>query len=191
MTMRKLSPVAFLLILAGGFSDAEAKGEASFMVGRTFVDELRLQDKASFGGTIGVFSRIVGFELGVDFMPTAQFDVPGVDLGASVLNLAGNVVLQAPLGEFYPYGTLGYGALFANASGDLATEDFLGTFGAFNYGFGLKMYFHENVGIRVDYRRFAIQTDVDDPGLDIPIAGEEINAEPDISRFFVGVALRW
>jgi opacity protein-like surface antigen len=191
MTMRKLSPVAFLLILAGGFSDAEAKGEASFMVGKTFVDELRLQDKASFGGTIGVFSRIVGFELGFDFMPTSEFDVPGVDLGASVLNLAGNVVLQAPLGEFYPYGTLGYGALFANASGDLATDEFLGTFGAFNYGFGLKMYFHENVGIRVDYRRFAIQTDVDDPGLDIPIAGEEIHAEPDISRFFVGVALRW
>jgi opacity protein-like surface antigen len=189
--MRKSIPVAFLLILASGFSDAEAEGEASFMVGKTFVDELRLQDKASFGGTIGVFSRIVGFELGFDFMPTSEFEVPGVDLGASVLNLAGNVVLQAPLGQFYPYGTLGYGALFANASGDLATDEFLGTFGAFNYGFGLKMYFHENVGIRVDYRRFAIQTDVDDPGLDIPIVGERINAEPDISRFFVGVALRW
>jgi hypothetical protein len=191
MNMRKLSPVAFLLILAGGFSDAEAKGEASFMVGKTFVDELRLQDKGSFGGTIGVFSRIVGFELGFDFMPTAEFDVPGVDLGASVLNLTGNVVLQAPLGDFYPYGTLGYGALFANASGDLATDEFLGTFGAFNYGFGLKMYFHENVGIRVDYRRFAIQTDVDDPGLEIPFVGEAISSEPDISRFFVGVALRW
>lgn len=189
--MRNLSPVAFLLILAGSISNAEAKGEASFMLGKTFVDELRLQDKTSFGATIGVFSSIVGFELGFDFMPTSDFDVPGVDLGASVLNLAGNVVLQAPLGEFYPYGTLGYGALFANASGDLATEEFLGTFGAFNWGMGLKMFFHENVGIRVDYRRFAIQTDADDPSLDIPVVGDQINAEPDIDRFFVGVALRW
>lgn len=191
ITMRKLSPFAFLLILAGVSVDAEAKGEASFMLGKTFVEELRLQDKTSFGATVGVFSRIVGFELGFDFMPTSDFDVTGVDLGASVLNLAGNVVLQAPLGEFYPYGTVGYGALFANASGELATEDFLGTYGAFNYGFGLKMYFHENVGVRVDYRRFAIQTDVDDPSLEIPIIGDEINTEPDISRFLVGVALRW
>jgi hypothetical protein len=191
IVMRRLAFVAFLLILAMGPKGAEAKGEASFMIGKSFVEELRLEDKTSFGATVGVFSEIVGFELGFDFMPTSDFDVEGVDLGASVLNLAGNVVLQAPLGEFYPYGTLGYGALFANASGDLATEDFLGTYGAFNYGFGLKMYFHENVGIRVDYRRFAIQTDEDDPGLEIPIVGEEINAEPDIDRFFVGVALRW
>jgi hypothetical protein len=45
------------------------------------------------------------------------------------------------------------------------------------------------VGIRVDYRRFAIQTDIDDPDLEIP--GIDINTEPDIDRFFVGVALRW
>jgi opacity protein-like surface antigen len=191
MRMRTLVFLAIPWVLWVSSSDAEASGEASFMLGRTFVEELRLQDKTSFGATIGVFSRIVGFELGFDYMPTSDFDIPGVDLGASVLNLAGNVVLQAPLGEFYPYGTLGYGAFFANASGDLATDEFLGTFGAFNFGLGLKMFFHENVGIRVDYRRFAIQTDVDDPGLEIPIIGEEINAEPDIDRFLVGVALRW
>ena len=191
MRMRTLSLVAILGVLWVGSSDAEAKAEASLMLGKTFVEELRLEDKTSFGATIGVFSRIVGFELGFDYMPTSNIDVPGVDLGASVLNFAGNVVLQAPLGEFYPYGTLGYGALFANASGDLSNDQFLGTFGAFNYGLGLKMFFHENVGIRVDYRRFAIQTDADDPGLVIPIIDEEINAEPDIDRFLVGVALRW
>ena len=191
MRMRTLSLVAIPWILWVGSSDAEAKAEASLMLGKTFVEELRLEDKTSFGATIGVFSRIVGFELGFDYMPTSNIDVPGVDLGASVLNFAGNVVLQAPLGEFYPYGTLGYGALFANASGDLSNDQFLGTFGAFNYGLGLKMFFHENVGIRVDYRRFAIQTDADDPGLVIPIIDEEINAEPDIDRFLVGVALRW
>ena len=191
MRMRTLALLAIPWVLWVSSSDAEASGEASLMLGRTFVEELRLQDKTSFGATIGVFSRIVGFELGFDYMPTSDFDIPGVDLGASVLNLAGNVVLQAPLGEFYPYGTLGYGAFFANASGDLATDEFLGTFGAFNFGLGLKMFFHENVGIRVDYRRFAIQTDVDDPGLEIPIIGEEINAEPDVDRFLVGVALRW
>ncbi len=190
MRMRMLVLIAIPGVLGVG-EGAEAKGEASFMLGKTFVEELRLEDKTSFGATIGVFSKIVGFELGFDFMPTSDFDVPGVDLGASVLNLAGNVVLQAPLGEFYPYGTIGYGALFANASGDLATDEFLGTYGAFNYGLGLKMFFHENVGIRVDYRRFAIQTDADDPGLEIPVVGDEINAEPDIDRFLVGVALRW
>jgi len=189
--MRTSGLAVLPLILWMSSSVAEAKGEASFMVGRSFVEDLRLEDKTSFGATLGVFSRIVGFELGFDYMPTSDFDVPGVDLGASVLNLAGNVVLQAPLGEFYPYGTAGYGALFANASGDLATDEFLGTFGAFNYGFGMKMFFHENVGIRVDYRRFAVQTDEDDPGLDIPIIGDEINAEPDIDRFLVGLALRW
>ena len=191
MQMRTLVLVAVPWVLWMSSPDAEAKGEASFMVGKSFVEELRLDDKASFGATIGVFSRIVGFELGFDYMPTSDFDVPGVNLGASVLNLAGNVVLQAPLGEFYPYGTVGYGAFFANASGDLATDEFLGTFGAFNYGGGLKLFFHENVGIRVDYRRFAIQTDIDDPSLEIPIVGEEINAEPDIDRFLVWVALRW
>ena len=191
MRMRTLGLVAIPWILSLGSSDAEAKGEASFTLGKTFVEELRLQDKASFGATIGVFSRIVGFELGFDYMPTSDFDVLGVDLGASVLSLAGNVVVQAPLGEFYPYGTVGYGGFFANASGNLATEDFLGTYGAFNWGFGLKMFFHENVGVRVDYRRFAIQTDIDDPSLEIPIVGVEINAQPDVDRFVAGVALRW
>ncbi len=186
-------PVLFAIpwVLSVGSSEAVASGEASFLLGKAFVDELRLEDKTSFGATIGVFSRVVGFELGFDFMPTSDFDIPGVDLGASVLSLAGNVVLQAPLGEFFPYGTVGYGGFFANASGDLATDDFLGTFGAFNYGFGIKMFFHENVGIRIDYRRFAIQTDVDDPSLEIPIAGIEIDAEPDVDRFVAGLALRW
>lgn len=184
-----LRVIVALALLAVTGSAAEAKGEASFLLGRSFVGELRLEDQTSFGGTVGVFSRIVGFELGVDFMPTSSFEVPGVDLGASVLNVAGNVVLQATLGQFVPYGTAGYGALFANASGDLATEEFLGTYGAFNYGVGAKMFFTENVGLRIDYRRFAIQTDQDDPSLEIP--GLEINTEPDISRFMVGLALRW
>jgi hypothetical protein len=189
MRMRNHGLAVLLCVFCAGVSRAEAKGEASFMLGRSFVDELLLEDKTSFGATVGVFSRVVGFEFGFDFMPTSDFTVPGVDLGASVLNLAGNVVLQAPLGEFYPYGTVGYGALFANASRDLDNDEFLGTFGAFNYGGGVKVFFTDNVGIRVDYRRFAIQTDVDDPDLEIP--GIDINTEPDIDRFFVGVALRW
>ncbi len=188
MRMRTLSLVVIPWMLS---SPAEASGEASFLIGKTFVEELRLEDQTSFGATIGVFSRVVGFELGFDYMPTSDFAISGADLGASVLNLAGNVVLQAPLGEFFPYGTLGYGALFANASGELATDEFLGTYGAYNWGFGLKMFFHENVGIRIDYRRFAIQTDVDDPSLEIPLIDAEIDPEPDIDRFLVGVALRW
>jgi hypothetical protein len=181
--------IVALASLAFTGRSAEAKGEASFFVGRSFVGELRLEDQTSFGGTVGVFSRIVGFEFGVDFMPTSSFEIPGVELGASVLDVAGNVVLQAPLGEFVPYGTVGYGALFANASGDLDTDEFLGTYGAFNYGFGAKMFFTDNVGLRVDYRRYAIQTDEDDPSLEIP--GISVSTEPDVSRFVVGLALRW
>ncbi len=82
--------------------------------------------------------------------------------------------------------------VYANAkSRPCCAAIFLGTFGAFNYGGGVKMFFTDNVGIRVDYRRFAIQTDIDDPNLEIPIVGDEINTEPDIDRFFVGLALRW
>ena len=176
-------------MLGGG--DAEASGEASFMLGRSFVSELLLDDKTSFGGTIGFFSAIVGFELGVDYMPTSDFVVPGVDLGASVANVAGNVVLQAPLDVIVPYGTIGYGAFFANASSGLSSEDFLGTFGAFNFGGGAKLYFTEHLGLRVDFRRFAIQTDQDDPNLEIPVAGERISVDPDVDRFFVGLAVRW
>jgi hypothetical protein len=170
---------------------AEASGEASFLLGRSFVDSLRLEDKTSFGGTIGFFSHFVGFELGIDYMPTSDFDIPGVDLGASVANLTGNVVIQAPLDDFVPYGTVGYGAFFANASGVLDTSEFLGTYGAFNFGLGVKIYFTEKVGIRIDYRRFAIQTDEDDPSLEIPVGGIAINSEPDVDRFMAGVVLRW
>lgn len=170
---------------------AEASGEASFLLGRSFVDSLRLEDQTSFGVTVGFFSHIVGFEAGFDFMPTSDFAIPGVDLGASVANLTGNVVLQAPLDDFVPYGTIGYGAFFANASGDLDTSEFLGTYGAFNFGLGFKLYFAEHVGLRVDYRRFAIQTDEDDPSLDIPVGALSINSEPDVDRFMAGLAVRW
>jgi opacity protein-like surface antigen len=184
-------PLTAALSMAGAPTPAEAKGEASLLLGRTFVSALRLHDKTSFGGTIGVFSRIVGFELGIDAMPTSRLDVAGVDLGASVLDVTGNVVLQLPLGELVPYGTVGYGALIANASGSLEGDRFLGTFGAFNYGLGAKMFFTDHVGLRLDYRRFAIQTDKDNPDLEIPIVGGRINTEPDIDRFLVGVAFRW
>ena len=185
-------PIFFFLVSSlAAPKRAEASGEASFMLGRSFVGSLKLEDQTSFGATIGAFSTFVGFELGVDYMPTSSFTVPGVNLGASVLNLTGNVVVQAPIQAFVPYGTVGYGALFANASGDLARSDFLGTYGAFNYGLGLKVYFTDNVGLRIDYRRFAIQTDVDDPSLVIPIGNTRISSEPDINRFLAGVALRW
>jgi opacity protein-like surface antigen len=186
----------WILVIAGAAviipsARADASGEASFLLGRTYVDSLRLEDQTSFGATIGFFGRFVGFELGFDYMPTSDFDVPGVDLGASVANLTGNVVVQAPLGGFVPYATVGYGGFFANASGDLDTDEFLGTYGAFNYGLGVKYFFAEKVGLRIDYRRFAIQTDEDDPSLEIPVGGIAINSEPDVDRFMAGVVLRW
>jgi hypothetical protein len=190
--MRTRVIAAAALLLLASVSGAEAaSGEASILFGRSYVEELLLNDQASFGGTIGVFSSIVGFELGVDYMPTSDFVIPGVNLGSSVLNVAGNVVLQAPLASFVPYGTVGYGGLFANASRGLDSDEFLGMFGAFNYGLGAKYFFDENVGIRLDYRRYAIQTDEDDPRLEIPLGGESIQTEPDLDRFFVGLALRW
>lgn len=185
-----LVAILAMSVLAHGKS-VDASGEASFMLGRSYVSALLLDDQTSFGGTVGFFSTIVGFELGFDYMPTSDFVVPGVSLGASVANVTGNVVVQAPLDAFVPYGTVGYGAMFANASSDLSSDDFLGTFGAFNFGGGVKFYFTENLGVRIDFRRFAIQTDVDDPSLEIPVAGEQISADPDINRFMVGLAVRW
>lgn len=193
-TKRSLRVAVPLLVLAVMVSPSDAAAsspEASLLFGRSYVGGLRLQDRASFGGTFGVFSPFVGFELGVDYTPTSDFTIPGVDLGSSVLNLAGNVVLQAPIGSFVPYGTVGYGGLFANASRGLETDEFLGAFGAFNYGAGARFFFQNNVGIRIDYRRYAIQTDQDDPRLEIPLAGESIQTEPDLDRFFVGVVFRW
>lgn len=188
--LRSLFLVVFAMVFIPS-NRTEASGEASLLIGRAFVGSLELRDRTSFGGTVGFFSHFVGFELGVDYMPTSDFQLPGIDLGASVANLTGNVVVQAPLDDIVPYGTVGYGAFFANASGDLDTSEFLGTYGAFNFGLGVKVYFAENVGLRIDYRRFAIQTDQDDPGLVIPVGGIAINSEPDVDRFMAGLALRW
>jgi hypothetical protein len=182
--MRKFIPVALLLILAGEFSDAEAKGEASFMVGKTFVDELRSRQDGSFGGTIGVFSRIVGFELGFDFMPTSDFEVLG-GLGASVLNVAGNVVLQRArrvLPLWNPRLRRPLRERERRPSRRTSSSDVR----------SLQLRLRaEDVLPRE--REFASTTVASrskrawtTPALNIPIVGEEINAEPDISRFFVG-----
>lgn len=181
-----------VMILAVGIQEARASGEASFLLGRSYVsNDLLLADRSSFGGTVGAYAAILGFELGVDYMPVSDFDVAGIDLGASLLNLMGNVVVQAPLGRFAPYGTAGYGIVIADADPELGGTDFLGTFGAFNYGFGAKVFFTDAVGVRVDYRRFAVQTGDDEPDLNIPLTDARIESDPDFDRLMVGLAFRW
>ena len=110
--------------------------------------------------------------------------------GASITNVAGNVVLQIPIGAFAPYGTVGYGAFFADANGT-APVDFLGTFGAVNFGLGAKVFVTEHFGVRLEYRRFAIQADDDDPKLSIPLTGFRISPSPDVDRFTVGASFRF
>ncbi len=170
--------------------NAYAGGEASIYIGRTFTSALFLENMTTFGGTVGAYGGVVGFEFGLEYSPKSNFQVPFLDLGASLTNIMGNLVVQIPIGEFYPYGTVGYGVVIASAGSDVPDE-FLGTNGAFNFGFGAKILFSRSIGLRFDYRRFAIQTGDEDPDLGIPFTGIKIEASPDLNRFVGGVTFRF
>lgn len=181
---------AALLIVGAGRANAGA--EASIYLGRTSATGVVLENMSTFGGTIGAFSKIVGIEFGLEYSPTTSFDIGPIDAGASMLNAMGNLVLQIPAGPVIPYGTVGYGAIVANTNVSDWPFDFLGgTVGAFNFGFGAKIFFSQNVGLRVDYRRFALQTGDAETELRIPLTDITIDANPDLNRFVVGAAFRW
>ena len=176
--------------------NAYAGGEASIYIGRTFTSSLFLENMTTFGGTVGTYSRVVGFEFGLEYSPKSNFQVPfldlgDLDLGVSLTNIMGNLVVQIPIGGFYPYATVGYGVIIASALSD-APDEHRGTNGAFNFGFGAKVFFSRSVGLRLDYRRFAIQTGRDeDPDFEIPFTGIKIYDTPDLSRFVGGVTFRF
>ena len=190
--MNRTSTLIFLmgLLIFSVAIKAEAAGEASLYIGRTGVADLKLENMTTFGGSIGAFSSFVGVEFGFEFSPTTNFAIGPIELGASLWNFMGNVVFQIPIGSFYPYGTVGYGVVSGQADFDLP-QGFVGKVGAFNFGFGGKLYFSDHVGIRFDYRRFALQTSDDDPELAIPFTGIRIDTNPDLNRFMVGAAFRW
>jgi hypothetical protein len=179
--------VAALLMTA---AKAEANGEVSFFYGPSSTGDVGIESMKTFGGTIGAYSKIVGFELGVEYSPTSSFEIEDIEAGASLTNFMGNVVFQIPFGAVIPFGTVGYGVLSGNPSVDIPAG-FLGTVGAFNYGFGGRVFFSEHVGIRVDWRRFALQADDEAPEFTIPLTGVRINTTPKINRFAIGVAFRW
>ena len=191
--MKNQKWVIALVLLVSVMSLAEtthAEGQASIYIGRTFTSALFLENPTTFGGTVGAYSGVIGFEFGLEYSPTSNFQVPFLDLGASLTNVMGNLVVQIPIGEFYPYGTIGYGVVIANASADVPNE-FLGTNGAINFGFGAKVFFSDSVGLRLDYRRFAINTGDEAADLGIPFTGIEIEASPDLNRFVGGVTFRF
>jgi hypothetical protein len=172
---------------------AQAGGEASLYWGRSSVDQFFLPSMNTFGGTVGAFADFVGFELGIEYSPIASFEVGPIGLGASLLNVMGNLVVQVPAGRVVPYGTIGYGAFIGRANldvGGVVNEDFLGTLGALNYGFGAKVFFTDHVGARVDWRRFSVQTDAA-PDLTIPLTNTRIDTTPDLNRLVVGAAFRF
>lgn len=171
--------------------EARAEGQASFFLGRTFTSQLLLEDLTTFGGTVGAYGSVVGFEVGLEYSPAQGFEVGAVDFGASLTNIMGNLVVQIPIGDFYPYGTIGYGILIGRADLDPLPEEFLGNFGTLNFGFGGKIFFSEHVGIRLDYRRFAVQSGDEPPDLTIPFTDIEIEASPDLNRFSGGLAFRF
>jgi hypothetical protein len=188
---RQILLIAFTMAaLAMTAGQADASGEASFFFGRSSTGDVGIEDMTTFGGTVGAYSRIVGFELGVEYSPTSSFAIEDIEAGASLTNFMGNVVFQIPFGAVIPFGTVGYGVISGNPSIDIPAG-FLGTVGAFNYGFGGRVFFSEHVGIRVDWRRFALQTDDEAPEFTIPLTGVRINTTPKINRFAIGVALRW
>lgn len=191
--MRKTGSLIILLTatLLSATEDARAEGQAFFFLGRTFTNQLLLEDMTTFGGTVGAYGRVVGFEFALEYSPTRAFEVGALDLGASLTNIMGNLVVQIPIGDFYPYGTIGYGILMGRANLEPLPEKFLGNFGAFNFGFGGKIFFSDHVGVRLDYRRFAVQTGDESPDLAIPFTDIEIEASPDLNRFAGGVAFRF
>lgn len=185
--------VATMLFLGGAAPSAHASGEASLYWGRASVDQFFLPSMNTFGGTVGAFAGIVGLELGLEYSPITSFQVGPIGLGASIFNVMGNLVVQVPAGPLVPYGTVGYGAFIGRAKLDVAgaiDEEFLGTIGALNYGFGAKVFFTEHVGARVDWRRFSVQTS-DVPDLTIPFTNVQIDTSPDLDRFVVGAAFRF
>lgn len=173
-----------------GVTEADAKGEASVYLGRTSATDLRLTNMTTFGGTIGVFGGFLGVEFGMEYSPSSTFEIGPFDTGASIFNLMGNVVLQIPLGVFYPYGTVGYGIVSTSLSTDIL-DNFGGTVGAFNFGFGAKIYVTDSIGIKLDYRRFSLQTDDNDPKFVIPLTGIQIDTNPDLNRIVGGVSFRF
>jgi len=191
--MRKTGSLIVVLTatLLSAAEDARAEGQAFLFLGRTFSNQFLLEDMTTFGGTVGAYGRIIGFEFGLEYSPARGFEVGALDFGASLTNIMGNLVVQIPIGDFYPYGTIGYGILMGRANLDPLPEDFLGNFGTFNFGFGGKIFFSDNVGVRLDYRRFAVQTGDESPDLAIPFTDIEIEASPDLNRFAGGVAFRF
>ena len=189
--MKRLLLVSSVILWGLGMGEAAASGEASLMAGRSFVGDFRLEDHTNFGGTLGAYSGPVGVEFGVDYLPVTDFAVGSAGFGASLWNLMGNVIVQIPIGPIVPFGTVGYGAVIADADTGPGNDDFLGTFGALNYGFGGKFFFSDPVGVRVDYRRFAVQTGDDEADLRIPLTDERIETDPDFDRLMFGVVFRW
>ena len=171
--------------------EARAEGQAFFYLGRTYTSQLLLEDMTTFGATVGAYGRVLGVEFGLEYSPTKSFEVGAIDLGASLTNIMGNLVVQIPIGDFYPYGTIGYGILMGRSNVETVPEEFLGNFGTLNFGFGGKIFFSEHVGVRLDYRRFAVQTGDEPPDLTIPFTSIEIEASPDLNRFAGGVAFRF
>ena len=171
--------------------NAGAEGQAWFYLGRSYTDQFLLEDMTTFGGSIGAFGRIVGVEFALEYSPVKDFQVGALDFGASLTNVMGNLVVQIPIGDFYPYGTIGYGVLIGRANLDELPEEFLGNFGTLNFGFGGKIFFSDHVGVRLDYRRFAVQTGDEAPDLTLPFTDIQIEASPDLNRLAGGVTFRF
>lgn len=180
------------ILLTAGAGAAYADAEASLYLGRTSASGLALENMTTFGGTIGAFSPVIGVEFGLEYSPTTSFDIGPIEAGANILNAMGNLVVQIPAGPVLPYGTIGYGAIVANTNVSDWPFDFLGkTTWAFNFGLGAKVYFSEHVGLKVDYRRFALQTGEKEDELRIPLTNITIETNPDLNRLVVGATFRW
>jgi hypothetical protein len=179
-----------MLVFSTG-ATAFADGQASLYYGRAAIDLVPFTDFSTYGGSIGLFGSVVGAEMALEYSPISAFDLGVANLGASMTNVMGNVVLQIPVtANFQPYGTVGYGAFIGSAGLDpyfVARA----TIPALNFGGGAKFFFNESVGVRVDFRRFSLQAGDLLSDTQTPFGDVGLTIDPDIDRFTAGVAFRF
>lgn len=190
--MKRLVGAAAVLLLVLGVS-AQAGPDVSAWIGRMSGEDLLISGTRTFGFAAGFsFARYFGFEAVFEYIPDSElpFDLEeleellDVDVRVDLYSLSGNLLLQYPVSDtILPYGTIGYGAFGAHATGEYQgeTPEAWGATTALNFGFGVKVKLARFIAVRGDIRWYRLNISVENLG-DL-VEGVE---NPTLSRMAVG-----